>query len=166
MGGTIVAQAVTFGNALNGASSTEVLQVKYNGAAWNYPGSGYRNASFKYSRNGKVLLLYAKSKNDKKLIQNYLNIIKLIGIEHILEKKPLECSGGEKDRAVFARGIIMNPPIILCDEPTSSLDNINKEKLIDLIFKTNEEFSTTFITVTHDLEFANRHDRVIYIKRR
>lgn len=116
--------------------------------------------------NIKLPLLYAKSKNDKKFIQNYLNITKSIDIEHILEKKPLECSGGEKARAVFARGIIMNPPIILCDEPTSSLDNINKEKLIDLIFKTNKELGTTFITVTHDLEFANRHDRVIHIERR
>jgi len=56
MGGTIVAHAASFGNSLNGASSTEVLQVKYNGAAWNYSGSGYRNASFKYTRNGKTLL--------------------------------------------------------------------------------------------------------------
>lgn len=55
-GGTVTAYAATFGTDLNGASNVEVLQVKYNGAAWNYPGSGYRNASFKYSRNGKTLL--------------------------------------------------------------------------------------------------------------
>lgn len=116
--------------------------------------------------NIKLPTLYTKSKNDQKFIQNYLKITKSIGIEHILDKKPLECSGGEKARAVFARGIIMNPPIILCDEPTSSLDNINKEKLIEFICKTNLEFNTTFITVTHDLELANRHDRVIYMERK
>ncbi len=54
-GGT-TAYAASFGNSLNGASSTEVLQVKYDGAAWNYSGSGYSWASFKYSRNGKTLL--------------------------------------------------------------------------------------------------------------
>ena len=51
-----VAYAATFGNSYNGASSEEVLQVKYDGAAWNYPGSGYSWASFKYSRDGKTLL--------------------------------------------------------------------------------------------------------------
>lgn len=51
-----VAYAQSFGDALNGASNEEVLQVKYDGAAWNYPGSGYNWASFTYSRNGVTLL--------------------------------------------------------------------------------------------------------------
>ncbi len=51
-----VAYAATFGDDLNGASSVEVLQVKYDGAAWNYEGSGYSWASFTYSRNGVTLL--------------------------------------------------------------------------------------------------------------
>ncbi|MDE7415840.1 MAG: hypothetical protein K2N44_05895 [Lachnospiraceae bacterium] len=51
-----VAYAASFGNSLNGASSVEVLQVKYDGAAWNYNGSGYNWASFTYSRNGVTLL--------------------------------------------------------------------------------------------------------------
>lgn len=54
--GTGVAYGATFGTSLNGASSVEVLQVKYDGAAWNYKGSGYKNASFKYTRNGQTLL--------------------------------------------------------------------------------------------------------------
>lgn len=56
IGVTSMAYAASFGSSLNGASTEEVLQVKYNGAAWNYSGSGYRNASFKYTRNGKTLL--------------------------------------------------------------------------------------------------------------
>lgn len=53
--GTVV-YAATFGNDKNGASNVEVLQVKYDGAAWNYSGSGYSWASFTYSRNGRTLL--------------------------------------------------------------------------------------------------------------
>ena len=51
-----VAYAATYGTDKNGASNVEVLQVKYDGAAWNYPGSGYNWASFTYSRNGITLL--------------------------------------------------------------------------------------------------------------
>ncbi len=88
-----------------------------------------------------------------------------IEIKSILKKKPLECSGGEKARAVFARGIIMKPQIILADEPTASLDAENKERIVTLLFRMNKEFNTTIITVTHDLEIANRHDRVIHLER-
>ena len=56
LGATNMAYAVSFGNSLNGASSEEVLQIGYKGAAWNYKGSGYKYASFKYTRNGKTLL--------------------------------------------------------------------------------------------------------------
>ena len=59
----------------------------------------------------------------------------------------------------------MNPEIILSDEPTASLDMNNREKIINLLFKMNKQFNTTIITVTHDLEIANRHDRVIRIER-
>jgi len=53
---TNVSYAASFGNSKNGASSVEVLQVRYDGAAWNYKGSGYKNASFKYTRNNRTLL--------------------------------------------------------------------------------------------------------------
>ncbi len=56
LGGVNTAYAASFGNSLNGASSEEVLQIRYNGAAWNYSKSGYKNASFKYTRDGRTLL--------------------------------------------------------------------------------------------------------------
>lgn len=116
--------------------------------------------------NIKLPLLYAGSRIKKFKIQDFDSIVDAIGIRSILKKKPLECSGGEKARAVFARGVIMRPQIILADEPTASLDVENKERIINLLFKMNEEFNTTIITVTHDLEIANRHDRVIRLERR
>lgn len=109
-------------------------------------------------------LLYAKSGNDKKLT-NFSSIVETIGIKSILKKKPLECSGGEKARAVFARAVIMNPSLILCDEPTASLDNDNKENILYLLSKMNKEYNATIITVTHDLEVANRHEKIIQLER-
>lgn len=116
--------------------------------------------------NIKLPLLYAGSEKKEFDSEYFGNIINAIDIKHILKKKPQECSGGERARAVFARGIIMKPQIILADEPTASLDMENRERIVKLLFKMNEEFNTTIITVTHDLEMANRHDRVIYLERR
>lgn len=115
--------------------------------------------------NIKLPLLYAKS-GEKYKSEDFENIVNTIGIKSILKKKPLECSGGEKSRAVFARGVIMKPQLILCDEPTASLDGDNSERIVSLLFKMNQDFNTTIITVTHDLEVANRHDRIIHLERR
>lgn len=116
--------------------------------------------------NIKLPFLYAGTgKKGRKAMEDFDSVIDAIEIRPILKKKPLECSGGEKARAVFARGIIMKPQIILADEPTASLDMENRERIVTLLFRMNKEFNTTIITVTHDLEIANRHDRVIHLER-
>lgn len=116
--------------------------------------------------NIKLPFLYAGSeKGSLRQDEDFETVTHAIEIKPILKKKPLECSGGEKARAVFARGIIMKPQIILADEPTAALDVENRERIVTLLFRMNEEFNTTIITVTHDLEIANRHDRVIHLER-
>ncbi len=109
--------------------------------------------------NIKLPILYTNFEKEKsKQDEDFEMVTNAIEIKSILKKKPLECSGGEKARAVFARGIIMKPQIILADEPTASLDAENKERIVTLLFRMNKEFNTTIITVTHDLEIANRHE--------
>lgn len=114
--------------------------------------------------NIKLPMLYAKL-GEKHEPMNFESVIDGIDIAHILNKKPLECSGGEKSRAVFARAVIMKPQLLLCDEPTASLDGENKEKLLSLLYKMNQEYGTTIITVTHDMDVANRHNRIIHLER-
>ncbi|GHU41770.1 ABC transporter ATP-binding protein [Clostridia bacterium] len=121
--------------------------------------------SLTIEENIKLPLFYAGTEKNFFEPEYFENVINAIEIKSILKKKPLECSGGEKSRAVFARGIIMKPQIILSDEPTASLDVENRERIINLLFKMNEEFKTTIITVTHDLEVANRHDKVVHLER-
>ncbi|TPR55594.1 ABC transporter ATP-binding protein [Enterococcus sp. OL5] len=115
--------------------------------------------------NIKLPLMYARLEKDPVAEDHFKRITSKIGIESILKKKPLECSGGQKSRAVFARGIMMKPKIILSDEPTASLDSENKTRIIELLFEMNKEFNATIITVTHDMDVANRHDRVINLER-
>lgn len=115
--------------------------------------------------NIKLPLMYANIEKDLTVQDRLKRIINRIGIEPILKKKPLDCSGGQRSRAVFARAIIMKPQIILADEPTASLDPKNKGKIINLLFDMNKEFNATIITVTHDLDVANRHERIITLER-
>jgi macrolide export ATP-binding/permease protein macB len=121
--------------------------------------------SLTVEKNIQLPFLYMESKDRNSLLENFAQIVKEIGIESILQKKPLDCSGGERARAVFARGILMKPEVLLADEPTSSLDTENKERIIHSLFEMNQKFGTTIITVTHDLDMAKRHDRVIRLEK-
>lgn len=121
--------------------------------------------SLTVEKNIQLPFLYMESKDRNSLLENFAQIVKEIGIESILQKKPLDCSGGERARAVFARGILMKPEVLLADEPTSSLDTENKERIIHSLFEMNRKFGTTIITVTHDLDMAKRHDRVICLEK-
>ena len=94
--------------------------------------------------NIKLPFLYAGP--DKKgvgEIADFDTVISAIEIKHILKKKPLECSGGEKARAVFARGIIMKPQIILADEPTGGVKLVVKQSQknnVDIFLMVNTDF--------------------------
>ncbi|WP_166984699.1 ABC transporter ATP-binding protein [Canibacter zhoujuaniae] len=109
-------------------------------------------------------MLYAKQRKSEGR-KRLLELTRSLGIESILDKKPLECSGGEKARAIFARAVILKPQLILADEPTASLDAENAERILDLLLELNKHHGATVITVTHDSEIASRHERLVELKR-
>lgn len=154
-----------FGSRANNLHTSELAQWRNQKIGFVLQESALIN-SLTIEDNIKLPLLYADSRKKEFKQEDFENVINAIDIKSILKKKPLECSGGEKARAVFARGIIMKPQIILADEPTASLDVENRKRIVNLLFKMNKEFNTTIITVTHDLEMANRYDRVIHLERR
>ncbi len=158
-------QYTLFGSPTNHLDTSKLAQWRNQKIGFVLQESALIN-SLTIEDNIKLPFLYAGAeKNRRKETEDFESVIDAIEIRSILKKKPLECSGGEKARAVFARGIIMKPQIILADEPTASLDMENRERIVTLLFRMNKEFNTTIITVTHDLEIANRHDRVIHIER-
>ncbi|MBT1018070.1 ATP-binding cassette domain-containing protein [Canibacter sp. lx-72] len=115
--------------------------------------------SLSIAENITLPLLYAKPQphNWRK---RFDKIVQHLEIGSIIKKKPLECSGGEKARAVFARAIILNPQLILADEPTASLDEANRARIMQLLHNLNQDFGSTVITVTHNASIAAAHDRV------
>ena len=78
-----------------------------------------------------------------------------------IKHKPNELSGGQQQRVAIARGLIMNPKVILADEPTANLDSKNSEEIIELMRKINKKNKTTFIFSTHDSLVMKYSDVII-----
>lgn len=101
----------------------------------------------------------------RKAAENKANeIIRFLNIEHRINHKPAELSGGEQQRVAVARALINNPAVILADEPSGNLDSKNKQELHELFFSLRDKFNQTFVIVTHDFELANMSDRIMEMK--
>lgn len=86
-----------------------------------------------------------------------------LGITSLLRKYPYEVSGGQKQRAAVARALIINPRIILADEPTGALDSKSTDELLQLFSRINQQ-GQTLLMVTHSVKAASHANRVLFIK--
>lgn len=99
-------------------------------------------------------------KKDKKATETEAKrLLNYLGLEHRMNHKPGELSGGEQQRVAVARALINKPAVIFADEPSGNLDTASAENLHHLFFKLREEFGQTFVIVTHNQDLANMADR-------
>ena len=91
-------------------------------------------------------------------------ILKILGLEGRRYHLPNELSGGQQQRVAIGRSIINNPAIILADEPTGNLDSKTSKEIIDLLQEYNKKYNQTIIMITHDLEIAQKANRIIKIE--
>jgi lipoprotein-releasing system ATP-binding protein len=93
-----------------------------------------------------------------------MELLTFLGLEHRINHKPNELSGGEQQRVAVARALINSPSVILADEPSGNLDSSSAESLHQLFFELRDKFNQTFIIVTHNEELANMADRKLTMK--
>lgn len=101
------------------------------------------------------------SNTEKK--ERILNLINELELSSFIKHKPDELSGGQRQRVAIARALIMNPSLVLADEPTANLDSETGRKIIELMKKINEDEGTTFLIATHDKDLISYATRVYYI---
>jgi len=90
-----------------------------------------------------------------------LELMRLVGLEKVINNKAPEMSGGQQQRVAIARSLINNPSLIFADEPTGNLDSENTDQIYGLLRDINKEFNTGFLIVTHDRHIAAKSKRII-----
>jgi len=93
-----------------------------------------------------------------------VDLLKRVGLGERLSHYPTQLSGGEQQRVALARAFINRPKILFADEPTGNLDADTGHNVIEILFELNQSEKTSLVLVTHDLELAQRAQRIIKLK--
>ena len=90
--------------------------------------------------------------------------LEVVGLTDRRDHFPAQLSGGEQQRVAIARAIVKNPTLLLCDEPTGSLDFQTGKRVLRLLVDLNRRWQTTVIVITHNGAIAEVADRVIHLR--
>jgi putative ABC transport system ATP-binding protein len=110
------------------------------------------------------LLIALKTRKTKETISKIERALEQVDLKGFKDKIISECSGGEQQRIAIARLLVRDDKLILADEPTGSLDEVNKLKVLELIKNLNEQ-GKTIIIVTHDSEVSDMTSNVLNISK-
>lgn len=105
-----------------------------------------------------------QGKKRKDLEARAKQLLEEVGVYHRATHRPGEMSGGEQQRVAVARALVLEPKLLLADEPTGNLDSATGNAVHDLFFEINREHNTTIVVVTHNPAFAESMPRVVRMK--
>lgn len=106
--------------------------------------------------------IYAKTEKNERN-QKALELLKELGLEEHMNKRPNQMSGGQQQRVAIARALMNNPELILADEPTGNLDVKSGEDVMNILKKLSKE-GKTIILITHEHDIAEQAQRVLHLE--
>lgn len=109
-----------------------------------------------------IMLLQDQAKSARE--SRAKELLKAVGLEQQMHKRPSELSGGQQQRVAVARALASKPSFVLADEPTANLDSKSTEDLLDIMHSLNKEEGITFLFSTHDQRVIDRAERLIYVE--
>jgi len=110
------------------------------------------------------VMVPAELRGDSQAKTRAVELLRKVGLGDRLHHYPVQLSGGEQQRVALARAFISRPRILFADEPTGNLDAETSETIIRLLFELNQDAGTTLLLVTHNMELAQRTQRIIHLK--
>jgi putative ABC transport system ATP-binding protein len=109
-------------------------------------------------------LMLLQNREEEFRNERTLKLLKAVGLEDQIHKRPNEMSGGQQQRVAVARALASKPNFILADEPTANLDSKSSENLLSIMQKLNKNEKTTFIFSTHDQRVIDKANRIVTIE--
>ncbi len=103
-------------------------------------------------------------RGEKNVMPKAMDLLSRVGLADRVHHYPSQLSGGEQQRVAMARAFITDPKILFADEPTGNLDEDNAGHVRELLFGMNKEQGTTLVLVTHNLELAQRTQRILKMR--
>jgi lipoprotein-releasing system ATP-binding protein len=88
-------------------------------------------------------------------------LLEAVGLQDAMDRRPTELSGGMQQRVAIARALVLEPALVLADEPTGNLDTASSDAVFELLRSMHAQVGTSFLVVTHDPRLAARCDRII-----
>lgn len=111
------------------------------------------------------LIRSGKSIDQKKMTEKVEEVLNSVGLIDTIDKMPSELSGGMRKRIALARTLILDPGIILYDEPTTGLDPVTSREISELVLKMQEKYKVTSVVVTHDISCTKLvSNRIVILK--
>ena len=105
-----------------------------------------------------------KKMTEKDMHNKIMEVLENVGLADVLEKMPAELSGGQRKRIALARSIVIDPQVMLYDEPTTGLDPVTSNEISDLVLEIREKYKTSSIIITHDIACAKKvADRMVML---
>lgn len=103
-------------------------------------------------------------RGEKNVTSKAKDLLARVGLAERIHHYPTQLSGGEQQRVAMARAFITDPKILFADEPTGNLDDENSKHVTELLFGLNKEQGTTLVLVTHNLELAQKTERILKMR--